>query len=88
MSKQEQTELLANYIMAEIPGYPGHSEGAGDMAVRLLKQYRRAFLEITNELGVPSENYPAPVANAYGIAMQALGSDEGGEDDLGEPFTG
>jgi len=36
-----QIEVIANYIMAEIPGEPSRSEGAGDTAVRLLKEYRR-----------------------------------------------
>jgi len=38
MSNKTQIDLLANYIMAEIPGEPSRSEGAGDTAIRLLTQ--------------------------------------------------
>lgn len=40
MSKKQEIDLLANYIMAEIPGEPSRDEGAGETAVRLLKEYR------------------------------------------------
>jgi len=73
MSAERQTKVIADYIMAEIPGEPGQDEGAGDTAVRLLKQYRNAFAKIKNELGVPDENYPAPVVNAWAIASGVLG---------------
>ena len=72
MSAEKQTELLANYIMSDVPGEPSQDEGAGDTAVRLLKRYRAALTKIKQELGVPDENYPAPVANAYNIALVAL----------------
>ncbi len=39
--KKSQIDLLADYIMAEIPGEPSADEGAGETAVRLLKDYRR-----------------------------------------------
>jgi len=32
-----QIDLLADYIMDEVPGEPSASEGAGDTAIRLLK---------------------------------------------------
>lgn len=35
-----QIDLLANYIMGEIPGEPSKSEGAGETAIRLLGKYR------------------------------------------------
>ena len=73
MSAEQQTEILANYIMAEIPGEPSLNEGAGNTAVRILKRYRFGFELIMNELGVPDKNYPAPVANAYQAARTALG---------------
>ena len=72
MSAKQQIKILADYIMAEIPGEPSRSEGAGDTAVRLLKQYRDAFVEIMNELGMPGEGYPTPVVNAYEVAVSAL----------------
>lgn len=40
MADKSQIDLLAEYIMNEIPGEPSQSEGAGDTAIRLLKQYR------------------------------------------------
>ncbi len=39
MSAKHQINLLADYIMAEIPGEPSQDEGAGDTAIRLLKAY-------------------------------------------------
>lgn len=41
MKDKSQIDLLADYIMAEIPGEPSASEGAGDTAIRLLKAYRK-----------------------------------------------
>lgn len=35
----DQLDLLANFIMAEVPGEPSRDEGAGDCAIRLIKQY-------------------------------------------------
>ena len=75
MSAKEQTKLLANYIMAEIPGEPSRSEGAGDCAVRLLKEYRQAMKQIMEMLSVPPE-YPAFVGQAYQIASDALGMED------------
>lgn len=72
MSTDQQNELVANYIMANVPGEPSRSEGAGECAVRLLAKYRTALIEIMSELGVPGEGYPMPVANAYEIAKQTL----------------
>ena len=40
-----QIDLLANYIMADIPGEPSRDEGAGDCAIRLLKKYRASLGE-------------------------------------------
>lgn len=75
MSAEQQIEVLANYIMAEIPKEPSRSEGAGDTAVRVLKQYRLALTSIMDELGVPGDGYPMPVANAYDIAKDILGEE-------------
>jgi chromosome segregation ATPase len=49
-----------------------------------------ALRDILNELGVPDENYAAPVANAVNIARAALADDGGGadEDYLTEPSDG
>lgn len=71
---EQEIEVLANYIMREIPGEPSLNQGAGDTAVRLLKRYRFGFKLIMDELGVPDDNYPAPVANARAAAKAALGS--------------
>jgi hypothetical protein len=46
MSAQEQIDKLANYIMEFIPGEPSQSEGAGDTAIRLLREYRKVFADI------------------------------------------
>jgi hypothetical protein len=70
---KSQIDILADYIMFNIPGEPSQDEGAGSCAVRLLKSYRKAFEQIKAELGVPQPGYPQPVANAYDIATKALG---------------
>ncbi len=72
MSAEQQTELLANYIMANVPGEPSLSEGAGECAVRLLVHYRDALERVKAELGVPGPDYPMPVANAWKIADKTL----------------
>ena len=36
-----------------------------------VKQLRLALYQIMQELGVPDNNYPAPIANAYKIAKDA-----------------
>ena len=79
MSADQQNELVANYIMANVPGEPSRDEGAGDCAVRLLDKYRTALLGIMRELGGPSASYPAPIANAYDIARLALNKEEANE---------
>ena len=40
MSAQEQIEKLANFIMAEIDGEPSESEGAGDTAIRIIRNLK------------------------------------------------
>lgn len=72
MSAQTQVQLLADYILANIPGEPGRNQGAGEVAVRLLGDYRHALDAIAHELGVPQPGYPTPIANAYKIATGAL----------------
>lgn len=72
MSARQQIDILASYIMADVPGEPSRSEGAGDTAVRVLKQYRQALDDIMRELGVPQPGYPTPVSNAYKIAQDSL----------------
>jgi len=67
----KEIDLLANYIMSEIEGEPSQSEGAGMTAVRLLREYRSAMEQALLELGVPNEDYPAPVANAVEILRRA-----------------
>jgi len=71
MSADRQNEVLANYIMRYIPGYPRHSEGAGDTAIRLLKMYREALAEIVAVLHHPPD-YPSSIAKIYEIAIEAL----------------
>ena len=75
MSAEQQIEVVANYIMAHVPGEPSRSEGAGDCAVRLLTTYRAALVQIMRELGVPNAGYPSSVANAYEIAWLTLGGE-------------
>ena len=72
----EQIDVVGDYILAEIPGEPSRNEGPGRTAVRLLRQYRLTLETIMSELGVPDENYPSPVANAYHAAKTALGIQE------------
>ena len=63
MSAEQQTELLAAYILHNIPNEPSQSEGAGECAVRLLESYRRALGQIAQ----------APnLDDAHNIAVGAL----------------
>jgi hypothetical protein len=70
-----QIDLLADYIMSEIPGEPSQDEGAGDCAVRLLKKYRRALEAIMQNLGEPGPEYFANVVHAYNVAKNTLDND-------------
>ena len=47
-----QLELLANYIMKEIPGEPSRSEGAGDTAIRIIKELREQIRQVEGMKGV------------------------------------
>jgi hypothetical protein len=53
---------------------PYYSASYGDVcrAVDREMRYRKALEDIIHELGVPGEGYPAPVANAYDAAAEAL----------------
>jgi hypothetical protein len=73
MSAESQIDLLAKYILKECPAEIGN-EGAGDVAVRLLDRLSSGIKKVLNELGVPGEGYPAPVANAVYILHDALGA--------------
>ena len=67
----EQIDKLANFIMSEIPGEPSLDEGAGDCAIRIIKDHRDA-LEKLACLG--NGNFGG---NSEGnvIAQRALGLD-------------
>lgn len=48
----EQLEKLANYIMHEVEGEPSSEDGgAGDCAIRLLKEYRERIAELEDAIG-------------------------------------
>ena len=49
---------------------------------------RQALDKIVHELGVPNKDYPAPVANAYEIAMEALSPSSGEVKDISEALGG
>ena len=72
MSAEQQIAVVANYIMAQIPGEPSRSEGAGDCAIRLLKEYRDALRAIRAQLSEPHLDDPPHVVSAYEIAKAAL----------------
>ena len=71
MSAEEQTEKLARFILNETSG-PNLDEGAGDTAIRLLRSCIEALDRVIHEIGVPGDNYPANISNAYAIARNAL----------------
>lgn len=72
MSAKSQVKLLANYILSHCPGEIIDG-GAGDVAVYLLERFATNVQAALNELGVPGEGYPAPVANAVEFLNAALG---------------
>ncbi len=55
MSADEQNKIVADYIMANVPGEPSRDEGAGTCAVRLLKKYRAALGRETQDELTASE---------------------------------
>ncbi len=73
----EQIDKLANFIMAEIEGEPSQSEGAGDTAIRIIKQLQtknekyRIALKVLARIGNEPE-----LGNSDGnvIAQSALAS--------------
>lgn len=71
MSAENQVDQLAKWILANIPEEIGN-EGAGDVAIRVLEKYHSALRGVMAELGVPGAGYPAPAANAYEVARDAL----------------
>ena len=46
-----QMDLLADYIMAEIPGEPSQSEGAGDTAIRVITTLRAQLARANKAAG-------------------------------------
>jgi hypothetical protein len=60
----EQIDRLAEFIMAMVPGEPSLSEGAVDCAIRVMRKWRYAIEDALKEIGVPTDAYPAPIANA------------------------
>jgi len=48
--KKEQIEVLADFIMANIKGEPSKSEGAGDTAIRIIKQLQTKIKQLEAEL--------------------------------------
>ena len=40
MSTKTELDALANFIMAEVPGEPSQSEGAGHTAIRIIRDQR------------------------------------------------
>lgn len=76
--EEARIDVLANFIMAHCPfeiGLPIPEEGEGvvEVAVRLLERMADGIHRALGELGVPDENYPAPVANAVEILREAFG---------------
>lgn len=58
-----------------------------DVALEAIADNRRlrdALRRITQELGVPGPDYPAPVGNAYDIAVEALGPPSELSRDMGD----
>jgi len=45
MSTKTELDALANFIMAEVPGEPSQSEGAGHTAIRIIRD-QRARIEV------------------------------------------
>lgn len=41
-----QIQKLANFIMEEVEGYPNASEGAGDCAIRIIKDQKAHIEEL------------------------------------------
>jgi len=72
MTERNQIDVLADFIVEEIPGEPSQSEGAGDCAIRLLCKYRKAIEDAMNSIAIPVGDNPPPVAKAYDLLKAAL----------------
>ena len=73
MSAEHQTDLLATYIMNNVPNEPSRSEGAGECAIRLLKYYRQVLEQIA-QLLQPSSRVVSNLDEAYDLVVGALES--------------
>jgi len=71
MSAESEQEKLAGFIQETCPREITEG-GAGTVAIKVIKKYRKALDDIMHELGVPQPGYPSPVVNAYEIARVAL----------------
>ena len=48
VGKDGELEKLANYIMAEVDGEPSQNEGAGECAIRIIKQLKKEIYDLKN----------------------------------------
>lgn len=67
IKKDAQLALLANYIMAKIPGEPSQSQGAGQTAIRIMETYRIGLQVIGARLVEMGE-----IANEAGLMVMEL----------------
>ena len=67
-----QIDVLANFIMAEVDGEPSRSEGAGDCAIRIIRQLE-AEIERLKERSVliEAENKKVKAAHLSALDMAA-----------------
>jgi len=59
MSASDQTEKLANYIMANVEGEPSQSEGAGDCAIRIIGELQSALRDAEAQIRGMSDHAEA-----------------------------
>jgi hypothetical protein len=83
---EAQIEKLAAFIIREIPGEPGRSEGAVDTAIRVMQMYRKALRSVMFQLHqlVGPADVVTPIFSAYEKARRAHSgeweyNDEGGD---------
>lgn len=76
MSAEEQTKRVADYIMFNVPGEPSQDEGAGDCAIRLLKEYQAVIRKYQEQVECAPEDYEEQLSKhraAFTMIMRELG---------------
>ena len=68
----EQIDKLANFIMSEVEGEPSQNEGAGDTAIRIIKQLEAENKELKERIEFAVDYLPESPNKARAFLSPAL----------------